>query len=54
MIIVVMKIRLRMIGSCSRWFWLAMSMSGSSQHDRTSRGEEIWSIEVQWVSPLLG
>lgn len=42
-----MKIRLRIAGSCSRWFWLAMIMRGSSQHDRTNRGEEIWSIEVQ-------
>lgn len=46
-IIVVMKIRLRITGSCSRWFWLAMIMRGRSQHDRTNRGEEIWSIEVQ-------
>lgn len=52
--IVVMKIRLRIMGSCSRWFWLAMSMRGSSQQDRTSRGEEIWSIEVHGVRPLLG
>ena len=49
-----MKIRLRIIGSCSRWFRLAMSMRGSSQHDSTNSGDEIWSMEVQWVSPLLG
>lgn len=48
------KIRLRMAGSCSRWFWLAMIIRGRSQHDSTSRGDEIWSIEVQWVRPLLG
>lgn len=51
---VVAKIRLRMAGSCSRWFWLAMIMRGSNQHDRTSRGEEIWSMEVQKVRALLG
>lgn len=38
---VVMKIRLRAGGSCCRWFWLAKIMSGSSQQDRTSRGDEI-------------
>lgn len=52
--IVAMKARLRATGSCSRWFWLAMIMSGSSQQDSTRRGDEIWSIEVHWVSPLLG
>lgn len=51
---VVRKIRLRLMGSCSRWFWLAMIMRGSSQQDRTSKGAEIWSMEVQGVSPLLG
>lgn len=40
-IMVVVKIRLRAAGSCSRWFWLAKTMRGRSQHDRTSRGEEI-------------
>lgn len=48
------KIRLRLIGSCSRWFWLAMIMRGRSQHDRTNRGEEIWSIDVHGVRPLFG
>ena len=51
---VVIKIRLRIIGSCSKWFWLAISMRGSNQQDRTSSGVEIWSIEVQGVSPLFG
>ncbi len=46
--------RLRVMGSCSRWFWLAMIIRGSSQHERTSRGEEIWSMDVQRVRPLLG
>lgn len=41
------KIRLRCRGSCCRWFWLAMIMSGSSQQDSTRRGDEIWSIPVQ-------
>lgn len=54
MIIVVRKIRFRIVGSCSRWFWLAMIMRGSSQQDRTSRGDEIWSMAVQWVRPLFG
>lgn len=31
-----------------------MIMSGSSQQDKTSKGAEIWSMEVQGVSPLLG
>lgn len=53
-IMVVMKVRLRMVGSCSRWFWLAMIMRGKSQHDSTRRGDEIWSMEVQYVRPLLG
>lgn len=48
-ITVVAKIRFRVGGSCSRWCWLAMSIRGRSQHDRTSRGVEIWSIEVQGV-----
>lgn len=48
------KIRLRIIGSCSRWFWLAMIIRGNSQHDRTSRGEEIWSMDVQKVRALFG
>lgn len=52
--IVVAKIRLRAAGSCSRWFWLAMIMRGRSQQERTSRGEEIWSMEVQGVRPLFG
>lgn len=51
---VVVKTRLRMMGSCSRWFWLAMIMRGRSQHERTNRGEEIWSIDVQGVKPLFG
>lgn len=41
------KIRLRCMGSCCRWFWLAIIMSGSNQQDRTRRGDEIWSIPVQ-------
>lgn len=48
------KIRLRLMGSCSKWFWLAMIMRGRSQHERTSRGEEIWSIAVHGVRLLLG
>ena len=51
---VVVKIRLRIMGSCSRWFWLAIIMRGNSQHDRTSRGEDIWSMEVQGVKLLPG
>lgn len=53
-ITVVAKIRLRMLGSCSRWFWLAIIIRGRSQHERTSRGEEIWSTDVQGVRPLPG
>lgn len=48
------KTRLRLMGSCSKWFWLAMIMRGRSQHERTSRGEEIWSMDVQGVRPLFG
>lgn len=51
---VMMKMRLRAGGSCSKWFWLAMIIRGSSQHERTSRGEEVWSMKVQWVRLLLG
>lgn len=51
---VVAKIRLRMGGSCSRWFWLAITMRGSSQQDRTSRGEEIWSTEAQKLRVFPG
>lgn len=53
-ITVVAKIRLRMMGSCSRWFWLAIIIRGRSQHERTKRGEEIWSIDVQGDKLLLG
>lgn len=53
-ITVVAKTRLRAMGSCSRWFWLAMIMRGRSQHERTSSGEEIWSMDVQGVKPLFG
>ena len=53
-IMVVVKIRFRVVGSCSRWFWLAKTMRGRSQHDRTSRGEEIWSMDVHSVEVLLG
>ena len=42
-----MKIRLRGRGSCCRWFWLAMIMSGSSQQDSTRRGDEIWLMPIQ-------
>lgn len=48
------KVRLRLMGSCSRWFWLAMIMRGRSQHERTSKGEEIWSMDAQGVEPLFG
>lgn len=51
--IVAMNTRLRVGGSCSRWFWLAMIIRGSSQQDRISRGEEIWSIAVQSVRLLF-
>lgn len=53
-IIVVVKIRLRIVGSSSRWFWLAIIMSGRSQQESTSSGEEIWSMEVHGVRALLG
>lgn len=46
---VAMKVRFREGGSCCRWFWLARIMRGRSQHDRTSRGEEVWSMPVHWV-----
>lgn len=42
-----MNVRFRGRGSSWRWFWLAMIISGRSQQDSTSRGEEIWSIPVQ-------
>lgn len=48
------KIRLRGSGSCCRWFWLAMIMSGSSQQDNTRRGDEIWSMPVQSDRNLYG
>ena len=51
---VVIKIRLRIGGSCCRWFWLARSISGSNQQDRTSRGDEIWSVLIHWVRFLWG
>lgn len=38
---VIMKVRFRVMGSCCRWFWLAMIMSGRSQHDSVSKGDEI-------------
>lgn len=31
-----------------------MIIRGSNQHDRTSRGDEIWSIPVHWVIFLCG
>lgn len=42
-----MKVRFRDTGSCWRWFWLAIIMSGRSQQDNTRRGEEIWLTPVQ-------
>lgn len=51
---VVMKIRFRVGGSCWRWFWLAIIMSGSSQQDNTNRGAEIWSMPVHCVKFLWG
>lgn len=51
---VAINIRFRVGGSCWRWFWLAMIISGSSQQDRTSRGDEIWSMPVHWVRFLCG
>lgn len=41
---VAVNIRLRVRGSCCRWFWLARIISGTSQQDRTSRGEDVWSV----------
>lgn len=38
---VTIKIRFRTSGSCWRWFWLAIIIRGSSQQDKTSRGDEI-------------
>lgn len=49
-----MKIRFRVSGSFCKWFWLAKIMSGSSQQERTSRGDEIWSIPVHGVRFLYG
>lgn len=49
-----MKVRLRISGSCCRWFWLARIISGSSQQDRTSREDEIWSVLIHWVRFLWG
>ena len=49
-----MKVRFRVSGSCCRWFWLAMIMSGRSQQDSTSSGDEIWSMPVQGVRYLCG
>ena len=51
---VAIKIRFRVSGSCWRWFWLAMIIRGSSQQDRTSRGDEIRSMLVHWVRFLWG
>lgn len=51
---VIMKICFRVGGSCWVWFWLAMSIRGNSQQDRTSKGEDIESIPVHWVKFLLG
>lgn len=48
------KVRFRVRGSCCRWFWLASIIRGSSQHERTSRGEEIWSMLVHCVRFLWG
>lgn len=54
MIRVAIKVRFRARGSCWRWFWLASIIRGRSQQDRTSRGEEIWSMPVHWVKFLCG
>lgn len=35
------NVRFRFIGSCFRWFWLAITISGSSQQDRTISGAEV-------------
>lgn len=51
---VAVKIRFRVGGSCCRWFWLARSISGSSQQDRTSRGEDVWSAPIHGVRFLYG
>ena len=51
---VVIKVRFRVKGSCWRWFWLARIIRGSSQQDRISRGDEIWSMPVHWVMLLSG
>lgn len=49
MIRVVMNSRFRASGSCWRWFWLAMIMSGRSQQDRVSSGDEVWSMPAHWA-----
>ena len=41
---VMTKIRFHVRGLCWRWFWLAIIMSGNSQQDKTSKGDEIWSM----------
>lgn len=43
---VAMKSRLRERGSCWRWFWLAIIISGKSQQDRVRRGDESWSMPI--------
>lgn len=48
------KIRFRVSGSFCKWFWLARIMSGSNQQERTSRGDEIWSMPVHGVRFLYG
>lgn len=51
---VTMKICFRVGGSCCRWLWLARIMRGVSQQDRTSSGEDVWSMPMDWVRFLYG
>ena len=54
MTMVVMKVRFREGGSCCRWFWLAMSMRASSQHESASSGDEVWSMPAHCDKFLWG
>lgn len=42
------NVRLWLVGSCCRWFWLAIAISGRSQQDSTINGAEIMSMLKYW------
>lgn len=48
------NVRFRVGGSCWRWFWLAKIMSGTSQQDSVSRGDDVWSVPAHGVRFLYG